>query len=156
VAEWSSEGSRDGDFDRPQGIAVDGSGNVYVADTVRVQVFSATGEFLRKWGSASRGDGQFSRPGRIAVDGSGNVYVADSANRRVQVFSADGEFLTKWGSVGFNDGEFLGLAGIAVDSSGSVYVVDYGNTMCRRSAPAANSSRSGAQRATARASSSGL
>ena len=78
-------------FLSPKGIAVDGSGNVYVADTFhfRVQVFSASGEFLAKWGTEGSGDGQFQFPSAIAVDGSGNVYVADSGNNRVQVFSVE-------------------------------------------------------------------
>ena len=91
LAKWGSAGSGDGQFLSPKGIAVDGSGNVYVADTFhfRVQVFSASGEFLAKWGTGGSGDGQFQFPSAIAVDGSGNVYVADSGNNRVQVFSVE-------------------------------------------------------------------
>ena len=65
-----------GKFRCPGGIAVDGSGNVYVAEWVnnRVQVFGASGEFLRKWGSRGSGDGQFQRPFGIAVDGSDNAH----------------------------------------------------------------------------------
>jgi DNA-binding beta-propeller fold protein YncE len=66
----------------PRGISVDGSGNVYVADTNnhRVQVFTGTGTFVRKWGGTGTGDGQFNAPTGIVVDGSGNVYVADTNN----------------------------------------------------------------------------
>ena len=62
---------------------MDGSGNVYVADTCnhRIQKFSSEGVFLAKWGSYGSGDGQFYSPFGVAVDGSGmNVYVADSDN----------------------------------------------------------------------------
>ena len=46
------------------GIAADGSGNVYVADTAnnRVQKFTSTGTFVTKWGSFGTGDGQFDAP----------------------------------------------------------------------------------------------
>ena len=84
-------------FDDPQGLAVDGNGNLYVADmgNHRVQKFGPSGQFLLKWGAQGSGDGQFDFPSGIAVDGDGNVYVADSRNCRVQKFSPSGEFLAK-------------------------------------------------------------
>ena len=129
LAEWGSEGSGDGQFQFPSGIAVDGSGNVYMTDggNNRVQVFSASGEFLRKWGSAGIGDGQFQFPTGIAVDGLGNVYVINRLNHSVQVFSASGEFLRKWSSEGSDDGQSRLPEGIAVDGSGNVYVADWDN-----------------------------
>ena len=120
AAIWDTPGSGPGQLRSPAGIAVDGSGSVYVADVNndRVQVFNTGGEFLREWSSR--------RPVEIAVDGSGNVYVGDSA--RVQVFTAGGEFLTKWGSLGSGNGQFRSLTGIAVDGSGHVYVADSGDS----------------------------
>ena len=89
VAMWGSVGSGDGEFDGPFGIAVDASGNVYVAEYMssRVQVFSPEGRFLRKWGSEGTADGQFNSPTGIAVDASGNVYTVEYFGGRVQVFS---------------------------------------------------------------------
>ena len=68
---------------------MDGSGNVYVADSNnrRVQVFDSFGNFITKWGSTGTGDGQFLFPWGIAVDGSGNVYVGDQYS--VQVFEGE-------------------------------------------------------------------
>jgi hypothetical protein len=85
---WGNHGSGDGQFDLPSGIAVDSSGNVYVADrdNYRVQVFNNAGVFLGKWGSFGSGDGQFLYPWGIAIDSIGNVYVLDFGNYRVQVF----------------------------------------------------------------------
>ena len=96
LTKWGSCGSGNGQFYYPYGVAVDGSGNVYVADTdnYRIQKFSSDGTFLTTWGSSGSGDGQFYYPYGVAVDGSGNVYVADTGNNRIQKFSPDGTFLT--------------------------------------------------------------
>ena len=70
-------------------MAVDASGNVYVADSGnhRIQKFTSTGTFITKWGSLGSGDGQFNEPGGVAVDALGNVYVGDSNNFRIQKFA---------------------------------------------------------------------
>ena len=78
----------DGEFERPGGIAVDGEGNVYVADTFnhRIQVFRPDGTFVGKWGQRGGGNGEFQFPRGIAVDSTGKVYVTDTDLGRVHVF----------------------------------------------------------------------
>jgi len=129
ITKWGSEGSGDGQFWQPHGIAVDSSGYIYVADQEgqRIQKFTAAGTFVTKWGSEGSGDGQFISPTGIGVDSSGYVYVADTGNNRVQKFTSDGTFMTKWGTHGSGDGQFELPHGIAVDSSGYVYVADTEN-----------------------------
>jgi DNA-binding beta-propeller fold protein YncE len=132
LTKWGSEGSGDGQFQYPAGIAVDGSGNVLVADSGnhRIQKFSNTGTFVTTWGSQGAGDGQFYYPRGVAVDASGNIYVADSGNQRVQKFTSDGTFLAKWGSYGSGNGQFtFGPFGVAVDGSGHVFTTDW-DQMC--------------------------
>ena len=126
VLKWGSWGSGDGQFDSPKGVAVDSSGNVYVADTgnSRIQKFTSNGTLLAQWGSEGTGDGQFDHPYGVAVDSSGNVYVADGYNHRIQKFTSGGTFVTKWGSSGSGDSQFSCPYGVAVDSSGNVYVAD--------------------------------
>jgi tripartite motif-containing protein 71 len=87
-----SKGSGDGQFIGPQWVAIDSSGNIYVADTYnhRIQKFNSDGAFLTKWGSEGSGDGQFNFP-TVAVDSSGNVYVADFGNHRIQKFAIQTE-----------------------------------------------------------------
>src|SRR5208337_1559642 len=79
VTEWGSVGTGNGQFDFPQGVAVDSSGNVYVVDrgNSRIQKFSNTGTYITQWGSLGISNGQFDYPQGVAVDSSGNVYVAD-------------------------------------------------------------------------------
>jgi DNA-binding beta-propeller fold protein YncE len=87
LAKWGTQGSGDGQFNAPFGVAVDGSGNVYVADTDndRVQKFKA------KCGSRGSGKGQFMKPSGIAIDRTGSIYVVDNKNNRIQKFSSSGE-----------------------------------------------------------------
>src|ERR1051326_8401149 len=108
VSKWGSRGAADGQFNIPGGIAIDSSGNVYVADVLnhRIQKFSSDGRFITKWGSFGAADGQFLGPSGTAIDTSGNVYVADTTANRIQKFSSDGRFITKWGSFGAADGQF--------------------------------------------------
>jgi DNA-binding beta-propeller fold protein YncE len=126
VTKWGSLGSADGQFNVPIGIALDSSGNVYVADVFnhRIQKFTNDGTFIRSWGSAGSGNGQFLYPSDVAVDSSGNVYVADEANNRTQKFGSDGHFIRAWGTKGTGNGEFNMPQGVAVDSSGNVFVSD--------------------------------
>ena len=116
-------------FDSPMGVAVDGIGNIYLADTFHGQVK----ELLVASGSVPSYPairilwGGFNTPVGVAVDGSGNVYVADSGNNAVYELQAvngsvpSSPLLTKLGS------GFSGPMGVAVDGSGNVYVADTGN-----------------------------
>ena len=134
LAKFGSQGSGDGQFVFPQAIAVDHSGNVFVADTDnhRIEKFTNTGGFLLQWGGMGTGDGQFDSPHGVAVDGNGNVFVADSGNNRIQKFTSMGALLAKWGSTGSDDGQFNGPAGVAVDPSGNLFVADSGNNRIQK------------------------
>ena len=129
ITKWGSYGTGNGQFNGPQGIAVNAAGNVYVADTYnhRIQKFDSSGNLLTKWGSWGSGDGQFSYPDSVAVDAAGNVYVSDTNNGRIQKFDSDGTFLGKWGSWGSGDGQLRFSQDLVVDAAGNIYVAEYGN-----------------------------
>ena len=92
LTQWGTYGAGDGQFDGPGGMAVDASGNVYVADygNHRVQKFTSTGAYVAQWGTHGSGNGQFNGPEGVAVDAGGNVYVADFGNNRIQKFTGTG------------------------------------------------------------------
>ncbi|HEY6047020.1 MAG TPA: PxKF domain-containing protein, partial [Pyrinomonadaceae bacterium] len=116
-------------FQMAAGIAVDSSGNIYVADFAAhvVRKFSSTGTSIGTIGSNGSGDGQFSFPAGLAIDSANNLYVADSGNNRIQKFDSAGTFVTKWGTIGTGNGEFNSPQGVSVDNVGTVYVADTGN-----------------------------
>src|SRR5436853_130178 len=104
---WGTLGSGPGQFNQPKGLAVDGAGVVYVADSLnnRIVKFDSSGNFLTQWGSLGTGDGQMRLPADVAAPSAGAVYVVDDTNR-VQMFNPNGTFVLSWGSLGTGDGQF--------------------------------------------------
>ncbi len=159
-------GYADGDgnaarFNTPWGVTVDGSGNLYVADTgnhmVRkvnpdgavttlAGVFSTNTSGYPQGGYAD-GPGsiaRFSGPRRVAVDGADNVYVADAVNCTIRKIRPDGVVTTLAGLAGSygttdgtgSDARFHYPSGVAVDGDGNVYVTDGENSTVRKVTPA--------------------
>jgi len=136
-------------FNSPTGVAVDGSGNVYVSDTNnhrirKVDLFANVTTFAGGGlGVATNGPGataSFSRPEDVAVDVAGNVYVADSGNHLIRKVDVSGVVTTVAGAAlvpGAIDGtgtsaRFNGPVGVTTDSLGNVYVADYFNHIVRK------------------------
>ena len=101
----------------PDSLAVDGSGNVWVANYFNntVEEFSASGKQLQTLSSG------VIYPYSLAIDRSGNVWVANFGNSTVEEFSASGKLLQTLGS------GVSAPASLAVDGSGNVWVGNYGN-----------------------------
>jgi sugar lactone lactonase YvrE len=156
-------GSSDGtgaaaQFNGPTAIAVDGSGNLYVADTGNdtIREVSPQGVVTTLAGSpgvqgSNDGTGsaaQFSGPAGIAVDGGGNVFVADTNNSTIRKIAAGGVVTTFAGTAhapaqnqfasvfDSADGNGAGAQfdlpmGLAFDAGGNLYVADSGNGTIR-------------------------
>lgn len=127
-------GAGDGEFNSPRGMAVDPSGNIYIADrdNNRIQKFNSAGVFQMKFGTLGTGDGQLTGPRDVAVDSTGNIFVLDTGNRRVQKFSSAGAYVSKFGTSGSGDGQFTTPGGIAIDSSNNIFVADTGNNRVQK------------------------
>jgi len=139
-------------FNSPLGVAVDGGGNVYVADyendLIRkitpagvVSMLAGTGATGADNGTATTAT--FDLPEGVAVDAGGNVYVADNGNNLIRKITPDGTVSTLAGSGSVGSANGTGTAasfnspfGIAVDATGNVYVADAGNNLIRKITPA--------------------
>ena len=140
-------------FRLPNSVAVDGAGNVYVADTANNTIRKITPNGVVSTlagisGSHGSADGtgsnaRFWAPFGIAVDRSGNVYVADTANNTIRKIAPDGVVSTLAGLAG-HPGSIDGIGanarfrnpwGVAVDDAGNVFVADMSNDTIRKITP---------------------
>ena len=135
------------------GIALDGSGNVYIADasnnrvrkvTVSSGIISTiagtgTGGFSGDGGNAA--SAKLNSPSAVVLDGSGNVYITDMYNQRIRKITGTTiNTIAGNGTAGYTgDGGPATNAemnypygGIALDASGNVYFTDYTNNVCRK------------------------
>lgn len=138
IAKWGEQGGRPGQFQYPQGIAVNKRGEVIIADSGnhRIQITAGPSESLSElpgeprlvFGRRGTGPGELEEPAGVAVDEDDNIYVADAGNHRIQKFDAQGRFLAVWGGPGQEPGRFDRPMGLAVDRVHKwLYVTDTDN-----------------------------
>ncbi|HVS93332.1 MAG TPA: NHL repeat-containing protein [Mucilaginibacter sp.] len=148
----AADGTDTASFNTPLGVAVDKTGNVYVADYEnhiirKISPAGAVSTLAGKAGVPGAVDGldtaaRFNLPEAVAVDAAGNVYVADNGNNAIRKVTPAGQVTTLAGngSAGAANGSgnntsFNSPFGIAVDAAGNVYVADGGNNMIRKITP---------------------
>jgi RHS repeat-associated protein len=118
-----------GQFISPSSVAVDHSGNIYVADMFSgiISKFDKNRNFVRRWGGfgiAAYGgtEGKSAGAGGIAAGPDNRIFVLDVMNERVQVFSPDGDFIQTIRAQDIGGAVLKYATGIFVDNYGSVYV----------------------------------
>ena len=118
----------------PQGVALDGAGNLYIADAGnnRIRKVDSSGNISTVAGTGTGGFGgdsgaataaQLSEPsGGVALDGAGNLYIADTSNHRIRKVDSDGNITTVAGREQLSNPQ-----SVALDGAGNLYIADTGN-----------------------------
>jgi sugar lactone lactonase YvrE len=134
-----------------EGLALDGAGNLYIADELNnvIRKVTPAGTISTVAGNGSfgySGDGgaatsaQLAYPFAVAVDKAGDLFIADYQNQRVRMVDTSGNISTVAGSgvIGFSgDGgpaiaaQLFNPIGVAIDNAGHLYVADYDNGRIR-------------------------
>jgi sugar lactone lactonase YvrE len=141
-------------FNNPSGVAVDGAGNIYVADTLnhtlrKVTSAGVVSTLAGATGSSGSADGtgsaaRFQGPQGLAFNSSGVLYVADTNNHTIRMVVPSTGVVTTVAGLAGNSGSTDGLgnlarfnypSGVAVDSAGNIYVADTENHTIRAITP---------------------
>jgi YVTN family beta-propeller protein len=141
------------ELNQPLGVALDGAGNVYIADAdndVVREIDARTGIITTVAGNGSPGfsgdggpatDAQLFFPFRVTLDGTGNIYITDSSNaiRKVDAVTHLITTVAGNGSPGFSgdggpatEAQLNEPRGVALDAAGNLYIADYFNTRIRK------------------------
>ncbi|MHB8260172.1 MAG: NHL domain-containing protein [Bacteroidia bacterium] len=136
----------------PEGVTIDASGNLYIADNGNnvVRKVTKTGVISTYAGNGTAGfsgDGgqataaELSGPAGVAIDANGNLYISDQDNQRIRKVTSTGVISTVAGNgtIGYygngvqaTSAELNGPSNIAVDASGNLYIADTGNHGIRK------------------------
>ncbi len=120
----------------PYGLALDASGNVYIADNTnnQIDIYSATGASMGQW--YGNGSYSFGQPNGLAV-AVNNLFVVDYYDDEIDEFTLNGTPVAQWGTQGSGNGQFSEPWGIGANSAGTtVYVADFGNGRVEAFSPA--------------------
>jgi hypothetical protein len=145
---WIDGTGTNAELNSPVGIAVDGSGNVFVGDTgnFRIRKITPEGVVTTVAGDGNQGyidatgtNAEFNYPYGISADSVGNVYVGDYGNQRIRKVTPDGVVTTVAGdgTTGWLDGavtsaQFNSPEAVGLDGLGHLYVVDSANYRIRK------------------------
>ncbi|MFC4800126.1 6-bladed beta-propeller [Neobacillus sp. GCM10023253] len=128
LLEVGKPGTKEGEFNAPNGITTDGEGNIYVVDTgnQRVQIFDKDGKFVKIINGSTNGQGEsiFVNPRGIGVDSRGIMYVVSNLTHFVYGFDKDGKKVFEMGGMGENNGQFSLPNGLFIDKNDNVFITD--------------------------------
>jgi len=102
-AGWFDNGYQLNLLKAPSDVALDNTGNIYVADggNFRIVKFDPAGNLLGTWGHKGVKAGEFNFPHSLVIDERNQIYVTDRQNARIQIFDTEGRFIDQWRDVGY-------------------------------------------------------
>jgi len=121
------KGSPNERLDRPQNLAFDHEGYLYVTDVGRFQVvkYDRDGHFKMTFGRPGDNLGHFARPKGIALDREDHLYAVDASFNNVQIFNPQGRLLMFFGEGGDKPGGLLLPAKVTIDYDNLQYFQKY-------------------------------
>jgi len=133
---WAGDGAAatSAELNFPEGVAVDASGNIFIADTGNhvIRKVDTTGNITTIAGTGgqigSNGDNgpalnaKLNRPSGVALDASGNIYIADTGNSEIRKVVGTNMFCVL--GCGTTGGQIVEPIALAVDASGAIYIAD--------------------------------
>ncbi len=148
VPSTTAEPATSAKLSNPSGVALDASGNVYIADAAnnlveqvspagQIVVVAGGGGTIPSFTSGAATSAQLNNPTGVAVDTSGNVYIADQGNNLVEEVTAGQITVIAGGGIKTPSSaftrdastvEFINPSAVAVDGAQDVYIVDQGRS----------------------------
>ena len=128
LARFGGKGEEDHNLEKPEGIAVDGEGNIFVADynTGYIKKYSRTYQWLLTFSEYGSEPGQNMKSEFMDIRGD-RLYLPDAGNHRVNVFDLSGNFVSIFGRLGTGPGEFNVPEAAKFGPDGNLYVTDLRN-----------------------------
>jgi hypothetical protein len=137
ICEFGQTGREEGEFSRPQSLALLDDGRILVADacnhriaTYRLENDQCVLEGI--WGELGEEPGKLRYPYGLAVNAEGLLLIAEWGNNRISKFTPDGEFISLWGGLGREVGQLCQPWSVCVDSRNRTYVLDSYNHRVQR------------------------
>lgn len=151
VAGGNGTGTAPNQFNQPDDVFFDASGNMYVTDVVnaRVQKFlpgSTSGITVAGGNGPGLNPSQLNQPEGVSVDADGNVYVADKGNDRIEKWApgaTSGVCVAGGNQTGSGANELNSPCGLFIDNAGYIYVTDWGNNRVQKFPPGSDNTTSG-------------
>ena len=129
VTQWGEEGSDNGQFHSPIGLAINNTDVVYVTDlnNARLQKFDTNGKYLGSFKlPRDTADRNTSLAAGVTVSNDGLIYVSFMNQHKIRVYNDAGEIVREWGTLGAKPGELNGPGGLLIRDN-TIYVADQRN-----------------------------
>ena len=135
VKSFGTEGTKEGQFTFPRGVAISHDGHILVTDEHRLQKLTFEGDCVKSVGSSQTGNGplQFNTPRCITVHPTtGQIFIADRWNHRIQVLNKDLTYSHSFGKKGSSPEQFNCPHDVTFDNEGYLYVADTNNSCIKK------------------------